>query len=240
MRETKRAPHPLIPNQLTRIYFTLNDVFHTVQRKHRLMVQIQSSWFPFIDRNPQTYIPNIFLAKPSDFVKATHQALEPYYPVSVRVTDQPLAGDILAAYDNATGPDPTPACLPQLTFQEAVLYCEFLTHSERTLPFEAQYSARRAAGDYLPIMDRHGIVLGGWVHVIAWFLLLGSAGTLGVFALCVAFPFGDCGQRTARRIAAEFRGYASGAVVMARIASLVPMPRAKRAIAPIRFNLTPV
>jgi predicted acyl esterase len=39
------------------------------------MVQIQSSWFPFIDRNPQTFVPNIFRAKESDFVAATHRVL---------------------------------------------------------------------------------------------------------------------------------------------------------------------
>jgi len=40
---------------------------------HRIMVQIQSSWFPLYDRNPQTFVPNIFLAKPTDFVEATQK-----------------------------------------------------------------------------------------------------------------------------------------------------------------------
>jgi predicted acyl esterase len=45
------------------------------------MVQVQSTWFPLIDRNPQTYLPNIFAAKPSDFRKATHQVhFSPRYP----------------------------------------------------------------------------------------------------------------------------------------------------------------
>jgi predicted acyl esterase len=43
------------------------------KRGHRIMVQVQSTWFPIIDRNPQTYVPNIFLAKDSDYRKATHR-----------------------------------------------------------------------------------------------------------------------------------------------------------------------
>jgi putative CocE/NonD family hydrolase len=72
-RDSYANPQPLVPNQVTRVRFTLNDVFHTFARKHRLMVQVQSSWFPFIDRNPQTFVPSIFAAKNSDFVKATHR-----------------------------------------------------------------------------------------------------------------------------------------------------------------------
>ena len=64
---------PLVPGQITRIGFAINDVFHTFQRGHRIMVQVQSSWFPFIDRNPQTFVPNIYEAKDSDFIKATHR-----------------------------------------------------------------------------------------------------------------------------------------------------------------------
>ena len=51
----------------------LQDVLHTFKRGHRVMVQVQSSLFPFIDRNPQTYVPNIFEADEEDFVKATHR-----------------------------------------------------------------------------------------------------------------------------------------------------------------------
>ncbi len=72
-RDDYSNPKPFVPNQVTRVRFTMNDVFHTFQRKHRLMVQVQSSWFPFVDRNPQTYVENIFKARPSDFVKATHR-----------------------------------------------------------------------------------------------------------------------------------------------------------------------
>ena len=48
------------------------DVFHTFRRGHRVMVQVQSSWFPLVDRNPQTFV-NIPTAKPEDFRKATQR-----------------------------------------------------------------------------------------------------------------------------------------------------------------------
>lgn len=72
-RDSYTNPQPMTPNQVTRVRFTLNDVFHTFARKHRLMVQVQSSWFPFIDRNPQTFVPNIYQAKPTDYIRATHR-----------------------------------------------------------------------------------------------------------------------------------------------------------------------
>jgi predicted acyl esterase len=51
----------------------LLDVLHRFQKGHRLMVQIQSTWFPLVDRNPQTFVPNIYFATPEDFQKATHR-----------------------------------------------------------------------------------------------------------------------------------------------------------------------
>jgi predicted acyl esterase len=54
-----------------RYRFTLPTVNHVFLPGHRIMVQIQSSWFPLYDRNPQNYVPNIFFAKPADYVKAT-------------------------------------------------------------------------------------------------------------------------------------------------------------------------
>lgn len=71
-REGGDRPKPFVPGEVTAVQFPINDVFYTFGRGHRIMVQIQSSWFPFIDRNPQTYVP-IFQAKASDFVKATHR-----------------------------------------------------------------------------------------------------------------------------------------------------------------------
>ena len=60
----------LTPNQITEIELPLQDVYHTFKKGHRIMVQVQSSWFPLFDRNPQTFVPNIYKAEESDFVKA--------------------------------------------------------------------------------------------------------------------------------------------------------------------------
>ncbi|RUO81333.1 X-Pro dipeptidyl-peptidase [Idiomarina tyrosinivorans] len=72
-RDSFSDPKPFTPNKPTQVKLVLNDILHTFQKGHRLMVQVQSSFFPFIDRNPQTYVDNIFAAKPEDFVKATHK-----------------------------------------------------------------------------------------------------------------------------------------------------------------------
>ncbi len=72
-REGGDAPKPFAPGEVTRVKFAINDVMHTFQRGHRIMVQVQSSWFPFVDRNPQTFVPNPYEATRSDFVKATHR-----------------------------------------------------------------------------------------------------------------------------------------------------------------------
>lgn len=65
-------PEPFSPGKIENVKFELQDVLHTFKKGHRLMVQVQSSWFPLIDRNPQTFVPNIFFAKPGDYRKATH------------------------------------------------------------------------------------------------------------------------------------------------------------------------
>ncbi len=72
-RDSYSEPKPFTPGEVTKVRFVLNDVFHTFQRGHRVMIQVQSSWFPFIDRNPQRYVPNIFEAKEEDFVRAFHR-----------------------------------------------------------------------------------------------------------------------------------------------------------------------
>jgi uncharacterized protein len=63
----------LTPNTPLQYRFGLPTVNHTFEPGHRVMVQVQSSWFPLYDRNPQTFVPNIFFAKPSDYQKATQQ-----------------------------------------------------------------------------------------------------------------------------------------------------------------------
>ncbi len=58
---------PFVPNRPDSLTYMLPDVLHTFRSGHRIMVQVQSSWFPLIDRNPQKFGANIFLAKPADF-----------------------------------------------------------------------------------------------------------------------------------------------------------------------------
>jgi putative CocE/NonD family hydrolase len=66
-------PQPLTPNQPLTYEFALPTVDYTVEPGHRLMVQVQSSWFPLYDRNPQTFVPNIFFAKAGDYRAATQK-----------------------------------------------------------------------------------------------------------------------------------------------------------------------
>ena len=69
-RNSLEKPAPLTPGKMTKIDFAMPDLFHTFRRGHRIMVQVQSSWFPLTDRNPQTFT-DIPYAKPGDFRKAT-------------------------------------------------------------------------------------------------------------------------------------------------------------------------
>ncbi len=70
-RRDPARPVAFVPNQPDSLRYAMPDINHTFRKGHRIMVQIQSSWFPLNDRNPQTFVPNIFEAKPSDFRKAT-------------------------------------------------------------------------------------------------------------------------------------------------------------------------
>ncbi|MVM29025.1 CocE/NonD family hydrolase [Spirosoma sp. HMF4905] len=65
-------PQPLQPNKVETFTVDLHSLDHVFQKGHRIMVQIQSTWFPLIDRNPQRYVPNIFEAKETDYQKAMH------------------------------------------------------------------------------------------------------------------------------------------------------------------------
>jgi len=67
-RESYSSPSAFIPNKLTEVKYTMPDVAHTFKKGHRIMVQVQSSWFPLVDRNPQQFV-DIYHAKTSDFVK---------------------------------------------------------------------------------------------------------------------------------------------------------------------------
>lgn len=68
-RNNLSKPEAFIPGQVSLVNFELQDILHTFKKGHRLMVQIQSTWFPLIDRNPQQFL-NIMLARPEDFRKA--------------------------------------------------------------------------------------------------------------------------------------------------------------------------
>ncbi|HEX4388392.1 MAG TPA: CocE/NonD family hydrolase [Steroidobacteraceae bacterium] len=72
-RESIEHPAALAANKVLPYRFALPQVNHVFLAGHRLMVQIQSSWFPLYDRNPQTYVPNIFLAQPGEYRKATQR-----------------------------------------------------------------------------------------------------------------------------------------------------------------------
>jgi putative CocE/NonD family hydrolase len=71
-RNSLEKPEPFTPGQPTRVKLTLQDVNHTFRTGHRIMVQVQSSWFPLVDRNPQTFV-DIYRAKEGDFHKATQR-----------------------------------------------------------------------------------------------------------------------------------------------------------------------
>ena len=62
----------LEPNQKTDIDFTLQGIYHTFKKGHKIQIQVQSTWFPLINLNPQTFVPNIFNAEKSDYKKQTH------------------------------------------------------------------------------------------------------------------------------------------------------------------------
>ena len=77
-RNSFTEPTPAVPGEVMRLEFSMNDIVHLFKPGHRLMVQIQSSWFPLVNMNPQTYLENIYHAGPKDYrsaeVKVFHEA----------------------------------------------------------------------------------------------------------------------------------------------------------------------
>jgi predicted acyl esterase len=71
-RNSFSKPEPFAPGQVTKVEYNMNDVFHTFRRGHRIMIQVQSTWFPLVDRNPQKFM-QINEAREGDFQKATHR-----------------------------------------------------------------------------------------------------------------------------------------------------------------------
>ena len=72
-RNSLEHPEPFVPGEVTLVEVPLQGVLHTFKRGHRVMIQVQSTMFPLFDRNPQTYVPNIFEAEADDFIKTTHR-----------------------------------------------------------------------------------------------------------------------------------------------------------------------
>ncbi|MEO8569210.1 MAG: CocE/NonD family hydrolase [Ginsengibacter sp.] len=85
-RKSFTKPARLIPGKPEEFIIDLHDINHTFKKGHRVMIQVQSSWFPLIDRNPQKFIPNIFEAKESDFIKAEQRVyISSKYPSYVEL-----------------------------------------------------------------------------------------------------------------------------------------------------------
>ena len=72
-RHGLEKPEPIVPGSIERYHIDLHTQNYRFRRGHRLMIQVQSTWFPLIDRNPQTFVANIFRAQASDFRRATHR-----------------------------------------------------------------------------------------------------------------------------------------------------------------------
>lgn len=71
-RDDYAAPKPMKPGKVETVEVPLQDVLHTFEPGHRVMIQVQSTWFPLVDRNPQSWVENIFEADEADFITATH------------------------------------------------------------------------------------------------------------------------------------------------------------------------
>jgi uncharacterized protein len=87
-REDPANPRPIQPNKALAYTVRLPNVSHTFLPGHRIMVQVQSTWFPLYDRNPQKYVPNIMYAKPEDFTKATQRIW--HEPANASAIDLPV------------------------------------------------------------------------------------------------------------------------------------------------------
>lgn len=78
-RNSFEKPEALVANQKTDVNFRLQDVLHTFKKGHRIMIQVQSTWFPIVARNPQKYVENPYKADESDYIKATETVYNDSY-----------------------------------------------------------------------------------------------------------------------------------------------------------------
>jgi hypothetical protein len=91
-RNSFERPEPLVAGAVTPFTIDLHTADHVFKKGHRIMVQVQSTWFPIIDRNPQKFVPNIFEAKESDYQKATQRIYRSKrYPSAVEISVVPSA-----------------------------------------------------------------------------------------------------------------------------------------------------
>ncbi len=91
-RNSFEKPEPLTPGVITPFTIDLHTANHVFKKGHRIMVQVQSTWFPVIDRNPQKFVPNIFEAKESDYQKATQRLYRSKrFPSRVEISVPPSA-----------------------------------------------------------------------------------------------------------------------------------------------------
>src|SRR5581483_8117876 len=85
-RNSYSKPEPFVANQPSRISLPLQDVLHTFKKGHRVMIQVSSTWFPLVDRNPQKFVPNIFKAEEDDFIPATQRVFRSKsFPSAIQV-----------------------------------------------------------------------------------------------------------------------------------------------------------
>ncbi|EDM81225.1 hydrolase, CocE/NonD family protein [Plesiocystis pacifica SIR-1] len=89
-RDDPSQPKPFVPNKATELTVHLQDVLHTFAPGHRVMIQIQSTWFPLMDRNPQSWVENIYEAEAEDFVTAEHRVYrDAKHPSVIRFSTLP-------------------------------------------------------------------------------------------------------------------------------------------------------
>ena len=91
-------PEAIVPDQITSYVIDLHTANHVFKKGHRIMVQVQSTWFPLYDRNPQKFVPNIFEAKESDYQTATQKIYRTKdYPSSVEISLVPTGMGVVKA-----------------------------------------------------------------------------------------------------------------------------------------------
>jgi predicted acyl esterase len=85
-RNSFEKPEPFIPGMITEVKYGMPDIAHTFKKGHRIMIQVQNSWFPLVDRNPQKFV-DIYTCSDSDFQKATQRIYhDASYSSGIKIT----------------------------------------------------------------------------------------------------------------------------------------------------------